>query len=85
MELEKIVLLCQQKLHTKSTTFLYSKINKCTKFFAFYVFYCNLKEKDHIKKNINRKKRNAYIGNQYYYYLGLPNQRQLSHHVISHF
>ena len=43
---------------------------KCPKF-VFYVFYRNLKEKDHIKRNINSKKRNVYIGNQYYYF-GFP-------------
>ena len=39
------------------------------------MFYCNLKEKDHIKRNINSKKINVYIGNYYYYYLGLPKIR----------
>ena len=44
--------------------------------FCFFVFYRNLKEKDHIKININSKKSNVYIGNQYYYYyLGLPKIR----------
>ena len=37
----------------------------------FYVFYFNLKEKGNIKRNINSKERNVYIGNQYYYF-GLP-------------
>ena len=32
------------------------------------ILYGNLKEKDHIKRNINSKKRVVYIGNQYYYY-----------------
>ena len=32
------------------------------------ILYGNLKEKDHIKRNINSKKRDVYIGNQYYYY-----------------
>ena len=42
---------------------------KCTKFLFFlYIFYRNLKEQDHIKRNINSKKRKVYIGNQYYYY-----------------
>ena len=34
----------------------------------FCVFYRNLKEEDHIKRNINSKKRNVCIGNQYYYF-----------------
>ena len=42
--------------------------------FCCNVFYCNLKEKDHIKININSKKRNIFIGNQYYYF-GLPQIR----------
>ena len=46
-----------------------------TKFLFFYVFYRNLKEKDHIKRNINSKKRNVYIGNRYHYYFGLPKIR----------
>ena len=29
--------------------------------FLFYVFYCNLKEKDHIKKNINSNKKEMFI------------------------
>ena len=32
------------------------------------ILYGNLKEKDHIKRKINSKKRGVYIGNQYYYY-----------------
>ena len=43
--------------------------------FCFCVFCRNLKEKAHIKININSKKSNVYIGNQYYYYLGLPKIR----------
>ena len=39
--------------------------------FFFYVFYCNLKEKGQITRNINSKKRNVKIGNLYYYF-GLP-------------
>ena len=35
--------------------------------FAFYLFHCKLKEKDHIKRNANcKKKRNVYVGNKYY-------------------
>ena len=40
--------------------------------FCFYVFYCNLKEKGQITRNLNSKKRNIYAGNQYYYYFGWP-------------
>ena len=29
--------------------------------FYFFVFYCDLEEKDHIRRNINSKKRNAYM------------------------
>ena len=53
------MLLCQHKLHMKPTTYLCSvSFNdvKCAKILFFYIFYCNLKEKDHIKRNINNKK-----------------------------
>ena len=66
MKLKKLVLLCLHKLHMKSTTSISSALN-----LFFYVFYRNLKEKDHIKRNINSKKTNVYIGNQYYYF-GFP-------------
>ena len=33
--------------------------------FCFYVFYRNLKENNHIKRNTNSKKIHVYIGNQY--------------------
>ena len=46
MKLKKLVLLCQHKLHMKSTTSISSALN-----LFFYVFYRNLKEKDHIKRN----------------------------------
>ena len=36
--------------------------------FCFYLFYCNRKEKDHIRKRINSKNKNIYAWNQYYYY-----------------
>ena len=50
MELKKLVLLCQHKLHMKPTTSLYSVIQRCQvhESFVFYVFYCNVKEKGHI-------------------------------------
>ena len=46
MDLKKLVLLCQHKLHMKSTTSLYSKAQQFQMhyIFAFYVFYRNLKE-----------------------------------------
>ena len=34
-----------------------------------------MKNKSQITRNINSKKRNIYMGNQYYYYFGLPNMR----------
>ena len=65
MELKKLVLLCQHKLQMKPTTSLCSVIQRCQvhQIFAYYVFYRNLKEKDHIRRNINNnnKKRNAYM------------------------
>ena len=36
-----------------------SKISNALIF--FYVFYCNLKEKDHIRRIINSEKRNIYM------------------------
>ena len=55
----------------KPTTSLYSDstmsnaLNICC---CFSVFYCNLKEKDQIRRIINSKKRNIYMRNQYYYF-----------------
>ena len=40
-----------------------------------FTYFVNLKEKDQIKRNINSKKRDVYIGNQHYYYFGLPKIR----------
>ena len=42
----------------KPTTSLCSVIQRCQvdQIFAFNVFYCNLKEKDYIRRNINNKK-----------------------------
>ena len=37
MELKKLVLLCQYKLHMKSTTSLYSKIQVSFCFFMYFV------------------------------------------------
>ena len=52
-----IVLLCQHKLHMKLTTALCSVIQRCQvhRVFVYYVFYCNLKEKDHMGRKINSK------------------------------
>ena len=47
--------------------------------FCFYVFYCNLKEKGQITRNLNSKKRNIYVENQHYYYFGLPKTMLPSH------
>ena len=46
-----------------STTSLHSVIQRCQvhQIFVFYIFYCNLKEKDHIRRNKNRKKKEMYI------------------------
>ena len=32
------------------------------------MYYCNLTEKGQITRNIDNKKKHAYIENQYYYY-----------------
>ena len=39
------------------------------------MYCCNLKEKGKIIGNTNSKKINIYVGNQYYYYFGLPKIR----------
>ena len=50
--------------------------------FTVYVFYYNLKEKDHIKINTNSKKLNVYKRNQYYYYYkALPKIRVCQAHA----
>ena len=56
MELKKLVLLCPHKLHMKP-------IQRCKvhQIFVSYVFYCNVKEKDHIRRNINSKKKEMFI------------------------
>ena len=48
---------------------------KCTKFLFSYVLYWNLKEKHHVSRNINGKKRKVYIWSQCYYYFDLPKIR----------
>ena len=69
IKLEILVLLCQKKLHIKPTTpILWFNIVKCTMFLFSYVLYCNQKEKDCIRRNINIKKRNSYVWNQCHCY-----------------
>ena len=55
---KKLVLLCQHKLHMKPTTSLCFVIQRCQVYliFIFYVFYCILKKKNHIRRNKNSKK-----------------------------
>ena len=57
MELKKLVLLCLHELHMKP-------IQRCKvhQIFVSYVFYCNVKEKDHIRRNINSKKKKSLHG-----------------------
>ena len=63
MELKKPVQFCQHKsIWNRPQAPRFNNI-KCTNFLLFYVFYHNLKEKDHTKRIINSKKRNVYIGN----------------------
>ena len=50
-------------------------MSNALKFWFFYVFYCNLKEKNHIRRIINGKKGNIYMWNQYCYYFDLPKFR----------
>ena len=63
MEFKKLELLYQHKLHMKPTTSLYSVIQRCPKqqIYVFYVFYCNLKEKDHIWWKIISKNKEMFI------------------------
>ena len=63
MELKKLVLLHQHKLDMKPTTFPCSVIQwyQMHQIFVFYVSYGNLKEKDHIRRNINSKKKEMFI------------------------
>ena len=46
----------------KPTTYFYSVILQCQMHqnFVFYVFYCNLKEKDHIRRITNSKKKKSF-------------------------
>ena len=59
IELKKLVLLCQHKLHMKPITSLYSVNSTISSAlnFVFYVFCCNMNEKNHIRGNINSKKK----------------------------
>ena len=52
-----------------------STISSALNFKFFYAFCCNLEEKGQITRNINSKRINVYIGNQYFYYFGLPKFR----------
>ena len=63
IELKKLVRSGQYKLHMKPTTSLYSVIQRCQMLyiFVFDVLYCNLKEKDHIRRIINSKKKYLYL------------------------
>ena len=64
IELKKLVLLCQHRLHMKPSTSLYSVIQQCQThyfFFVFYVFYCDLKEIYHTRRNINCKIKSKFI------------------------
>ena len=67
---KEIVLLCQQKVHMKPIKSFYFVIQQCQvqEIFVFYIFYCKLKEKYHIRRNKNNKKRNVYMWNQYHYF-----------------
>ena len=59
MELKKIVILCQYKLYMKPTNLYTLSFNnvECTKFLFFMYFVCwDLKEKYHIRRNINCKR-----------------------------
>ena len=53
-ETDRIFLLCQSTMP--------SALNFC------YVFYCNLKEKAHIRRSINSKKKNVCMRNHSYYF-----------------
>ena len=46
---------------TYETYHIYLCRVKCTKFLFSYVLYCNLKEKDHVRRNIISKKRKIYM------------------------
>ena len=60
---ETCVISCQHKLHMKLTMSLFSVIQQCQvhEVFVFYVFYCNLKGKNDIRRNINNKKKCVYV------------------------
>ena len=62
------------QVNIKPTTSNYSVTQQCQMHwtFAFYPFYCSLKEKEHMRRITNSKKRNIYLWNQYDYYSDLP-------------
>ena len=45
----------------KSTASLYSISKQCQMHLVFYVFYCYLKEKYHIRRNINRRGKEKFV------------------------
>ena len=63
MELKKLMLLCQLKLHMKPTITHYSVNQQCEvhQIFVFYILHCSLKVNDHIGRNINVKKKCLYV------------------------
>ena len=63
IKLKKLVLLRHHNLHIKPTIILYLVIQQCQVKYNlfFYVFYCNLKGKDHTWRNIYNEKRNVYM------------------------
>ena len=76
IELKKLAIMSIQVTYeTNHMSLVVIQQYQMHKSFLFYVFYCNLKEKDHIKEIINSKKRNIYMRNKYYYYFDLPKIR----------
>ena len=76
MELKKLVLLCQHKVHMKSTT--WSEIQDSTISSALnFSFLRILLQSKRKRSNCNKhnRKKNGYIGNQYHCYFGLPKIR----------
>ena len=69
------IMSTQVKYEINHTSLLLDSTISSALNFCFYVFYCYLKEKDYVKRNIDSKKRNVYIGNQYSCYSGLPKIR----------
>ena len=55
---------------TYETNHIYDSTMSSALNFCFYVFFCNLKENNQIRRNINNKKK-KYMRNHYYYYFDL--------------